>query len=150
MSTDAFPESNVVSMNESQIRTLLEEEGVGILALPAEDLPYTIPMSFGYDGDSMLYFAFLLFGTESQKEDLANRADRARFLVYRAESVYDWQSVSLTGHISTVRDEDGNGFENAMQNAWHPNLISSAHPMRAYRFEIESWTGIQQQDELEK
>ncbi|MEF8843007.1 MAG: pyridoxamine 5'-phosphate oxidase family protein [Haloarculaceae archaeon] len=139
-------------MSESQMRTFLQKEGAGILAFPTEDLPYLIPMSFGYDGGSTLYFVFLLFGTESRKEKLANKTERGRFLVYRAESVYDWQSVCLTGHINTVGDDEWNALQNAMQNAWHPNIFSSAHPMRGiqgYRFEIESWAGIQQQDDTE-
>lgn len=140
-------ESDAITMTESQIRSLLEAEGVGILALQTDDLPYIIPISFGYDGDSTLYFVYLLFGTESRKETLSNRAERARFLVYRADSVDDWQSVSMEGTLTRVPEGEWDDLRNAMENAWHPNLFSSAQPMRGiegYRFRIESWTGIQQ------
>lgn len=145
-------ESAAVSMNESQMESLLTEEGIGILAFPTDDLPYIIPISFGYDGGSTLYFVFLLFGTESRKEELANETERCRFLVYRAESAYRWQSVSLIGHIRVVGDDEWDALQNAMENAWQSNIFSAAHPMRGiegYRFEIESWTGIRQQDVTE-
>lgn len=149
MSIDAIVESSAASMSEDEMQALLTQEGVGTLALPTDDLPYVIPMSFGYDGESTLYFVFLLFGTDSRKEVLSDRSQRGRFLVYRAESVSEWQSVSLTGRITSV-DDDGewDALRDAMENAWHPNIFSAAAPMRGvegYRFQIEEWTGIQQE-----
>jgi len=149
MSINVVAESSAVPMNESRMRTLLTEEGVGILALPDDDIPYVVPMSFGYDGESTLYFVFMLFGAESRKSKLAEDADRARFLVHRAESVTDWRSVSLTGRIDSLGDDEWDALRGAMENAWHPNVFSSAHPMRGiegYRFRIDSWTGIEQGD----
>jgi len=149
MSTEVMPESSAVSMTDGEIEELLTERGVGTLALPDEGVPYIVPMSFGYDGASALYFVFLLFGTKSRKETLSDQAERGRFLVYRARSVYDWQSVSCTGQIETVPSEDWDELQSAMQNAWHPSLFSSASPMRGiegYRLRIDEWTGIQQRE----
>ncbi|WP_049912202.1 pyridoxamine 5'-phosphate oxidase family protein [Halorubrum kocurii] len=149
MSIDAIAESTAASMSEGQMRELLEAEGVGTLGLPTGDLPYLIPVSFGFDGDATLYFVFLLFGTESRKETLVSEAGRGRFLVYRADSMYDWQSVSVTGPITAVEEGEWDELRSAMENAWHPNVFSSAHPMRGvrgYRFEIDEWTGLQQRD----
>lgn len=149
MSIDAIAESTAASMSEEQMGALLEAEGVGTLALPTGDLPYLVPISFGYDGETTLYFVFLLFGAESRKETLTNEAGRGRFLVYRARSVYDWQSVSVAGRITAVEEGEWDGLRSAMENAWHPNVFSAAHPMRGvrgYRFEIDEWTGIQQHD----
>lgn len=146
MSLGAIAETNAVSMTDDQIREFLRAEGVGTLALPQEDLPYVIPLSFGYDGERSLYFVFLLFGAESRKETLAERVGRGRFLVYRAESIQDWRSVSVTGSIEVVED-DWDPLREAMANAWHPDLFSTAQPMRGvrgYRFRIEDWTGIMQ------
>lgn len=150
MSTDEALESSATPMSDDQITQFLIDQGVGVLALPANELPYIVPMSFGYDGESVLFFAFLLFGTDSRKETLANRTERARFLSYRAESMYDWQSVSLTGVISEVADDEWEEFQKAMQNAWHPTLFSTASPMRGvqgYKFQIDEWTGIQHSTE---
>lgn len=145
MSTEELRESGADSMGDGQITEFLTEQGIGILVLPDEEVPYAVPMSFGYDGGSVLYFLFLLFGTESRKETLSDRARGARFVVYRARSTYDWQNVSLTGQISAVPEDAWDDLQSAMQNAWHPDLFSSASPMRGvqgYRLEIEEWTGI--------
>lgn len=152
MISELLEESDAVSMSDGQMKALLTEEGVGTLTLPTDDLPYVLPISFGYDGSSTLYFVFLLFGSESRKEELANTAERGRFLVYQAESMYNWQSVSLTGHIRPVDEDEWPELQNAMENAWQANIFSAAHPMRGiegYRFEIESWTGIQQRSSSE-
>jgi nitroimidazol reductase NimA-like FMN-containing flavoprotein (pyridoxamine 5'-phosphate oxidase superfamily) len=152
MFSSLLEESSAVSMGESQVKTLLTEEGMGVLAFQTDGLPYLIPISFGYDGDSTLYFVFLLFGTESRKEELAKDTERGRFLVYRADSAYSWQSVSLAGRIRAVGDDEWDALQNAMENAWQSNIFSAAHPMRGvegYRFEIESWTGIRQQSDTE-
>lgn len=150
MSTDELLESSAISMTDEEIGEFLRDQGVGVLALPAEEVPYAVPMSFGFDGESVLFFAFLLFGPDSRKETLANRTERARFVSYRAESMYDWQSVSLTGEISEVADDEWEDLQKAMQNAWHPTLFSTASPMRGvqgYKFQIEEWTGIKQRSE---
>lgn len=146
MSIEEIAESSAVSMTDEEIREFLTKEGVGTLALPDEELPYLVPMSFGYDRESTLYFIFLLFGSESRKETLANQAQRGRFLVYRAESPHDWRSVSITGHIDAVADDEWDALRNSMENAWHPDLFTSASPMRGvqgYRLEIDEWSGIQ-------
>lgn len=147
MSIDAIAESDAAAMTDDEMETLLEEAGVGVLALSTDDLPYVLPMSFGYDGAATLYFVYLLFGTDSRKAALSERADRARFLVYQADSMHDWQSVSLTGRLEAVDDDEWDALREAMQNAWYANVFSSAMPMRGvegYRFQIDSWTGMQQ------
>lgn len=87
-------------MDDDQIGDFLTQQGVGILGLPDEEFPYLVPLSFGYDGDSAVYFVYLLFGTESRKEKLTEQAQRGRLLVYSAQSIHEWQSVTVTGDIS--------------------------------------------------
>jgi len=149
MSIDAIAESAADSMTEAEMRDLLTSEGVGTLAFATDDLPYLLPVSFGYDGESTLYFVFLLFGAESRKETLANEPEHARFLTYRAESMYDWRSVSLAGPIEVVPEDEWDELRGAMANAWHSNMFSAAHPTRGvagYQLAIEEWTGIKHQD----
>lgn len=146
MTTEGLLESSAEPMSDDQLQEILTEQGVGTLVLPADDLPYAVPMSFGLDGESTLYFLFLLFGEHSRKQTLTERAGRARVVVYTAQSMYDWQSVNLTGPISAVPEDDWGDLQTAMENAWHPTVFSSASPMRGvegYRLQIEDWTGIQ-------
>ncbi|WP_254824627.1 pyridoxamine 5'-phosphate oxidase family protein [Haloglomus halophilum] len=149
MSIHEIRESGTSRMTEEELGQLLTDQGVGVLGLAEGGLPYLLPLSFGYDGEEALYFVYLLFGPESRKEDLTERADLGRFVVYDAAAVHDWRSASLVGRFETVADDEWDDLRAAMENAWHPDLFSSAEPMRGiegYRFEIESWTAIQQSE----
>lgn len=145
MSIDEIGDAALVRMDDDEIREVLSNEGVGVLGLPDEDAPYLIPMSFGYDGGSNLYFAFLEFGLGSRKVELGERAGTARFLVYTADAMDDWRSVLLTGTIAETPDDEGREGRDAMENAWHPNLFAASTPTRGitgYRFHVTEWSGI--------
>ncbi|MFC7131890.1 MULTISPECIES: pyridoxamine 5'-phosphate oxidase family protein [Salinibaculum] len=145
MLEDIIEESNTARMSDAQIREYLLAQGVGVLGLPDAEFPYLIPMSFGYDGESTLYFLFLLFGGDTQKESLSDRSARATFVVYSAESKFEWRSVILKGTIAPVPNEEFGELQEAMENAWHPDLFSSASPQRGvqgYKLEIEESNGI--------
>lgn len=145
MSIAEIRDSDAERMEQEEVKQFLREQGVGVLALSDRNVPYVLPLSFGYDGESRLYFTYLLFGAQSKKEELSERVDRARFLVYSAASMYEWRSVLLTGELEAVPDEEWNELQTAMQNAWHPNLFSTATPMRGikgYRFSITDRTSL--------
>lgn len=145
MSIAEISESDGKHMDQNEIDQFLYEQGVGVLALADEDLPYILPLSFGYDGDACLYFTYLLFGEQSKKEDLSDRAEKARFLVYAAESMYEWRSVLLTGTLGEVPREEWDELQTAMENAWHPSLFSAASPMRGvkgYQFSITDQSSV--------
>lgn len=145
MSSDTIDQTDLLDMDGEEMRAFLTEQGVGVLGLLDEEVPYLVPLSFGFDGESTLYFVFLLFGSESRKERLAGRTRRGRFLVYSATSVHEWRSVSLVGDLEVVPDDEWPALRAAMENAWYPDLFSAADPMRGiegYRFRIDEWSGI--------
>lgn len=149
MAANEIGESGTDRMTDGEIDAFLTERGVGVLGLPSAAAPYLLPMSFGYDGERTIYFVFLLFGTESRKQTLGDRAERASFLVYDAESIHEWRSVALEGRIAPVPEDDWDRLRAAMENAWHPSLFSSANPTRGvegYRFRIDEQTGIRSAD----
>lgn len=146
MSVDELRDSSARRMDDEAIREQLLEEGVGVLSLPTEDIPNLRPMSFGYDGGSEIYFTSHLFGMHSQKAELSDSAEIARFLMYSVASTNDWQTGLLTGQITAVPDDGWDRLRAAMENSWHPELFSAATPMRGskgYQFRIEEQTGIQ-------
>ncbi|MEF8775592.1 MAG: pyridoxamine 5'-phosphate oxidase family protein [Haloarculaceae archaeon] len=146
MSIEALTESGMRSMNDEEIGEFLTDQGVGTLALQGEDVPYQVPLSFGFDGESSIYFVYLLFGTESRKESLSDETSRGHFLVFDATSMHEWQSVSLAGDLTEIDDEEWSDLQETMKNAWHSDLFASADPMRGvtgYRFDIDEWTGVQ-------
>jgi hypothetical protein len=146
MSLTELATMGVEPMDDEAIAGFLSSQGVGILGLPTEGLPYMIPMSFGYDGDGALYFTYVL-GTESRKQELSDRVDRARFLVYTATSKFSWQSVTLSGQLSLVPESEWDEYDDVMANAWHPDVFARAElggGIRVYRFDIEDRVGYKQ------
>ena len=90
MTTDELSEHGMVQMDEESIRGFLSSQSVGVLGLPTDGAPALRPMSFWFDDDSRLYF-FYLTGSSSRKVELTDQATVARFLVYRAETTFNWR-----------------------------------------------------------
>ena len=145
MLEDIIEESNTARMSDAQIREYLLAQGVGVLGLPDAEFPYLIPMSFGYDGGTTLYFTYVV-GEESQKADLTEAAEAATFLAYSAESAFSWRSVVLTGTVTEVpQNEWARHAEMMDDNAWHPDIFERAmetERIRIYRFDVDDWSGI--------
>jgi len=145
MSIGAVTASTPEPMSDLRIREFLTDRGVGVLGLADGGTPYLIPMSSGYDGGDALSFPYLLFGPESRKQELSDRAEKARFLVYHARSVHSWRSVSIVGSVDPVAGDERDSLRGAMENAWHPDLFTAASLMRGvagYRLAIDDWTGL--------
>ncbi|MEF8783491.1 MAG: pyridoxamine 5'-phosphate oxidase family protein [Haloarculaceae archaeon] len=142
MSTKELREVGMSPMGDSEIDQFLSNRDVGVLSLPAEDVPYLIPLSFTYDGESAVYFTYLL-GADSRKEELTESADVARFLVYSVDSAFHWESVIVSGPIEAVpRDE---WEQSGLANPWRPDLFERADlscGVRVYRLTVEEQNGI--------
>lgn len=144
MTVDVLEEYGLERMDERQIRDFLTNQGMGILGLPTGSAPYLIPMSFGFDGESRLYFSFFV-GGESRKVELSERADSVSFLVYSADSIFFWESVLLQGRISMLPESEWDDHEEALENAWHLDLFGRAETagdLQIYVFEIEQQVGF--------
>ena len=144
MTTDELSEHGMVRMDDEAIRGFLSSQSVGVLGLPAEGAPALRPMSFWFDGDSRLYFLYLT-GSSSRKVVLSDQATVARFLVYRAETTFNWRSVLLTGQIGEVSDDERTDLVEDAELDGRPDLIeraSTAENTRFYRLEIEDQSGI--------
>ncbi|MFU8868345.1 pyridoxamine 5'-phosphate oxidase family protein [Natronococcus sp.] len=147
MSVDELREYGLVEMNDSEVRNFLSTQKTGVLGLPDEGAPYLIPLSFGYDGDSRLYFTYLL-GSSSRKEALTERAEGASFLAFSVDTAYNWESVLLSGRISAVSESSWDELEEVLADVWRPSLLESAShsgEVAVYEFRIEEQTGIKHQ-----
>jgi nitroimidazol reductase NimA-like FMN-containing flavoprotein (pyridoxamine 5'-phosphate oxidase superfamily) len=143
MSVDELRNLGLEAMDEGDVQSFLDNQGVGVLGLPATDGPYLIPMSFAYDGADDLYFTYVL-GQSSRKQALSDRAETAQFLVYDVTSPFVWQSVLLSGSISELPEEEWDRMSD-LDNAWHPDLLESATLSRGvsiYRFRIRDREGF--------
>jgi hypothetical protein len=144
MTVDELRAYGVDHMDGGEIDAFLSTHHTGVLGLPGPEAPYLVPLSYGYDGDSRLYF-FYVVGEESTKDELSAQAETARFLVYTAETAFNWRSVLLRGTMREVSDEQWDAVEDEIDLPWRPDLIetaSAAEATRLYRFEVEERSGI--------
>ncbi|MEF8814199.1 MAG: pyridoxamine 5'-phosphate oxidase family protein [Halovenus sp.] len=144
MTVDVLREYGLEDMDDSEIRDFLTNEGMGILGLPTEHAPYLLPISFGFDGESRLYFSFFV-GGESKKVELSSQADWASFLVYSADSIFFWESVLLEGTLGRLPEDEWGEHGDALENAWHLDLFEKAKTageLQIYVFEIEEQVGL--------
>jgi nitroimidazol reductase NimA-like FMN-containing flavoprotein (pyridoxamine 5'-phosphate oxidase superfamily) len=146
MTIDELEQYGMERMDAAAIEAFLTDQSTGILGLPTEDLPYMLPLSYVFDEDEHLYFTYLL-GETSRKQDLTERAARARFLVYEVETTFTWKSVVLTGELSVVPEDEWDDLSVLPSNAWRPSVLQSATTsggVAVYEFAIEDVTGIRQ------
>ncbi|MFC6974948.1 pyridoxamine 5'-phosphate oxidase family protein [Halomicroarcula sp. GCM10025709] len=143
MTVDSLESAGLTRMDEDAIEAFLESQRVGVLGLPAEDAPYMVPISYGYDGEA-LYFTFV-GGPDSRKRQLVDRAETAGFLVYDVRSMFNWESVVLTGRPEAVPESELADLETVLEGAWRPEVFERAiasDDIVVYRFRIEDRDGI--------
>lgn len=144
MTVDDLSAYGMEPMTDANITSFLSSQSVGVLGLSADGLPMLRPLSFWFDGDSALYFVYVL-GGESRKHELSQQAETARFLVYSAETPFNWRSVLLSGSLSEVSDSEFASVLEDMDIRWRPELFeqaSVAETTAIYRFDIDEQTGI--------
>lgn len=131
-------------MDDAEIRSFLASQGTGVLGFPTADAPYLLPMSYGFDGESRLYFTYLV-GSESRKATLSERTDVASVLVYKADTKFNWQSVLLSGTLEQVPESEWGTVGDATDDAWRPDLFETANlsgGVTVYEFRIQGRTGV--------
>lgn len=146
MTVDELTTYGMERMDDDEVEAFLSSRGMGVLGFPDEDRPYLLPMSYGYDGGPRLYFFYVL-GDSSRKEALSRRAETASFLVYSAETMYNWRSVQLAGTIRPVPDDERASLRDRQTPSWRPELFETASETERtglYEFRIEEWTGLKQ------
>jgi len=143
MTVDELEAYGTERMKSGEMDQFLSNQPTGVLALPAEGAPSMRPLSFHFDGDSALYFVYVV-GEESRKAELSDRADAARFLVYSMETPFNWRSVLLAGAIERGPEPEADAVGEVMATA-RPDLFEralAAESTELYRFDVDERTGI--------
>ena len=143
MTVDELSNYGMQRMDDEEIESFLTMQSQGVLGLPTDGAPYLLPMSYGFDGGSQLYFYYII-GAQSRKEELSTQAETASFLVYSAE-MFHWRSVLLTGTLQKLPEEEKANLTEGQTPTWRPELIETAsetEETRFYVFQIEERTGI--------
>ena len=146
MTVDELERYGIEQMADDEVGKFLSTQDVGVLGLQAEDGPYLLPMSYGYDGESSLYFTFIT-GSSSRKAQLSDPDEPAKFLVYNASSMFAWESAILTGTVRAVPESDWDDLEELLEDVWHPDAFETAGELEGvdiYEFQAEEKNGIKQ------
>lgn len=144
MTIDELADCGMERMMDEEIERFLRIRSHGIIGLPTGEAPYLIPMSYGYDGGSTLYFVYVV-GTESRKAMLSDRADTVSFLVYSVETMFHWQSVLITGSLRQLSEDERSTITDAQTPIWRPELLETASETESthiYELTVDEWTGI--------
>lgn len=120
MSTDPYAQWTGEPMAPDEIDSLLTAADHGVLAVAEDDLPYTIPVSFGYEAGD-IYFAFVRTDPDNEKFRFIADGKPARLLVTDIKARFDWRSVAVTGPVEAIDLADG-GWETLVEalenNPW--------------------------------
>ncbi|RAW46206.1 pyridoxamine 5'-phosphate oxidase family protein [Halorubrum sp. 48-1-W] len=107
-------------LSSDEIDEVLTRNGIGILGLTSDGQPYTIPMSFGYDGERMAFPMQWGTGYEGRKERYAEANANASFAVYEQDPdrPQHWRSIVMLGELYEVEDEhEDRAFASLAANA---------------------------------
>jgi len=148
MSQNLYAQFSGTPMSQSAIDRLLEQQGYGVLSLCDDGTPYSIPISFGYDGEA-IYIPFLSEGPQSTKADITTEGTVGRLLVTAISGRFDWQSVSVTGPLSPVGPDsyEWTQFITTLDdNAWFISGFERADSLasvQGWRLDPEEVRGIE-------
>jgi len=96
-----------VHMTEAELADFLDAAGTGVLSLAADDTPYSIPVSYGFESDDRRFYLRLGFGPDSEKTRFVDDAEdpTARLVVYdRVDD--EWHSAVAEGPLTEVDDDE--------------------------------------------
>lgn len=92
-------------LSEAETDALLGRHETGVLALARDDVPYSIPISYGYDADTRRFYLRLVSTPDSEKRDFLESSPSARIVVYEEEEPV-YRSVVAIGTLEQIpRDE---------------------------------------------
>jgi len=138
------------ALSSDEVDALLIRNGVGVLGLIDAGVPYTIPMSFGYDGEQMAFPMQWGTGYDGRKERCVQSNTNASFTVYEHDPADSqcWSSVVITGSLERVDSEDKDqAYASLAANAeFAPDLGVWGVPfdeveLRLYRLSIDECVG---------
>lgn len=152
MSENLYAQFTGVPMNDDDIDQLLTDKGYGVLSLCSDGVPYSIPVSFGYDGEDV-YFPFLVGGSDSTKTEFIADGTTARLLVMDIRGRFDWQSISITGPVHALEPETDayeQFIETVSDNGWFMRSFERADSIssiQGWRLELDELHGLQRTEE---
>lgn len=94
-----------VTMDEDERTEFLGTGGTGVASFPrgADEPPYSVPVSYGFDGEREDFYFRLAFSTESEKSGVIGDRKPVSFVTYR-QTDDGWRSVVASGKLEEVTE----------------------------------------------
>lgn len=92
------------SMTDSEVRDFVGRGGTGVLSLARDDVPYSTPVSYGFDPEAGAFLLRLGFTAGSEKRAFVDASAEARLVVYGRVGD-EWRSVVAVGELTRVDDD---------------------------------------------
>jgi hypothetical protein len=94
-----------IEMDDEARNEFLGTGGTGVVSFPtdADDAPYSLPVSYGYDEADGDFYLRLAVGPETEKDDVVGDRAPVSFVVYD-QTDEGWRSVVATGRLEEVTE----------------------------------------------
>jgi hypothetical protein len=97
--------SRETTLSREEIDAFLRRKETGVLSLAMDDEPYSIPVSYGYDGDERQFFLRLVSTPDSEKRAFLSSTAKSRLVVYE-EDGDTYRSVVVDGTCEELPREE--------------------------------------------
>lgn len=153
MSSNPYAQFTGVPMSREDVEEMLISTGYGILSLCRDGDPYSIPVSFGYDGEDV-YFGLLEDSPEPTKFEYIEDGATVRLLVTDIRGRFEWQSVAITGPVEKL-DPDGDEWEHFIDtlddNAWFMREFEQSdavESIQGWKLQTDELRGLERKEEV--
>lgn len=90
-------------MSTAEIDEFLSGAETGVLSLARENEPYSIPISYGYDADSRVFYMRLVSTPDSDKRRFLSSEPQARLVIYeKNDPQTQYRSVLASGVLEEI------------------------------------------------
>ncbi|MFP9193108.1 pyridoxamine 5'-phosphate oxidase family protein [Natronosalvus vescus] len=98
-----MPLAEETEMTKAEIDAFLSRHETGVLALADGDIPYAIPISYGYNADARRFYVRLVSTPESEKRQFLASSPQSRLVVYEErEARTNYGSVVAVGALEEI------------------------------------------------
>ncbi|MFD1597446.1 pyridoxamine 5'-phosphate oxidase family protein [Halobellus rarus] len=94
-----------IEMSDGDVAEFLTRQGHGVLSFGG-DVPYGLPISFGYDVLHNRCVFQLVFHEGSEKRARLDDSSHVSLVSYEWNGPDDWRSVVITGTLAPIEDTD--------------------------------------------
>lgn len=136
-----------MGMAKEEIDDLLTRKGTGTLAFADEDDAYSLPVSYGYDGEDRSIYLMFGYAPGSEKREWVRNTDTVSLTVYEMYKDYEARSVVVRGGLEEIdepnyQDALSSMSDNAMFTVLHwSGAFLDDTDVEMYELQPESMNG---------